>query len=215
MQPSPPRPQPPATQPPPPLVTRATELARSLGFPLTREEAGPDRVNPSASLPGVGRFLAMVAAGCTGGRIGEIGTGTGIGSAWMASAMPADCTLVTAEIDERRAKAAAGLFEAEHRVTVLTGDARELIPPLAPFDLLFADGGWRDPAGLGSLIGLVRVGGMIVMDDVTPAELLAADSPLLGGDLKRALFFGDPRLVSTEVVLPDLRNALLAGTRIA
>jgi predicted O-methyltransferase YrrM len=202
-------------QSPPPLVTRATELARSLGFPLTREEAGPDPVNPSASLPGVGQFLAMIAASRTAGRIGEIGTGTGIGSAWMASAMPADCTLVTVEIDERRANEAAGLFQGDDRVTVLSGDARELIPPLAPFDLLFADGGWRDPVGLGSLVDLVRVGGMLVMDDVAPTELLKDEPSLLGGDVKRALFFGDPRLVSAEVVLPDLRNALLAGTRIA
>jgi predicted O-methyltransferase YrrM len=215
MQPPPSHPQAAATQPPPPLVTRATELARSIGFPLTREEAGPGPANPSASLPGVGRFLAVVAAGCTAGRIGEIGTGTGIGSAWMASAMPADCTLVTVEIDRGRATAAAGLFEADRRVTVLTGDARDLLPPLAPFDLLFADGGWRDPAGLGSLVGLLRVGGMLVMDDVAPAALPGEESALLAGELKRGLFFGDPRLVSAEVVLPDLRNALLAGTRIA
>jgi predicted O-methyltransferase YrrM len=214
MQPPVPHSQVHATQPPP-LVTRAAELARSLGFPLTREEAGPDPVVPSASLPGVGQFLAMVAAGCGGGLIGEIGTGTGIGSAWMASAMPLDCALVTVEIDEQRANAAAALFDADRRVTVLAGDARVVIPPLAPFDLLFADGGWRDPAGLGSLVDLVRVGGMLVMDDVAPAGLLTAESPLMGGELKRSLFFGDPRLVSTEVVLPDLRNALLAGTRIA
>ena len=57
----------------PPLVERARALAKQEGFPLTREEAGPARA--SACLPGVGRFLAMLAAGCTGGRIGELGTG--------------------------------------------------------------------------------------------------------------------------------------------
>jgi predicted O-methyltransferase YrrM len=207
-----------ATAPPPetpPLVARARELARSLGFPLTREEAGPNPGNPSASLPGVGSFLAVLAAGCHGGRIAEIGTGTGVGSAWIASAMPADCALITVEVDEERARAAAEVLSPDDRITVLTGDAAELIPPLAPFDLLFADGGWRDPAGLASLIDLVRIGGALVMDDVTPTELIAADSPLLGGDVKRELFFGNPRLVSTEVVLPDLRNALLVGTRVA
>jgi predicted O-methyltransferase YrrM len=77
----------------PPLVARAYELAQALGFPLTREEAGPDR--PSACLPGTGRFLGVLAAGCQSGRIGEIGTGAGIGMAWLASAMPAHCALVT------------------------------------------------------------------------------------------------------------------------
>jgi predicted O-methyltransferase YrrM len=32
----------------------------------------------------------MVAAGCHGGVIAELGTGAGIGAAWIASAMPAD-----------------------------------------------------------------------------------------------------------------------------
>ena len=36
--------------------------------------------------------------------------------------------------------------------------------------------------------------------------------PLLASDLKRQLFT-HPGLVSTEVVLPDLQNSLLVGTR--
>jgi predicted O-methyltransferase YrrM len=195
----------------PPLVERACALARNIGFPLTRDEAGPGL--PSACLPGVGRFLGVLAAGCNGGRIGEIGTAAGIGAAWMASAMPADCVLITAEIDEQLAAAASKLLADDHRVEVLTGDAREVLAPRGPFDLLFADGGWRDPAGLASLVDLVRVGGRVVMDDVTPLRALPADSPMLADDVKRQLFFGDPRLLSTEVVLPDLRNSLLVGTR--
>jgi predicted O-methyltransferase YrrM len=194
----------------PPLVLRAQQMARELGFPLTRDEAGPGR--PSASLPGTGRFLAMLAAGCGGGRIGELGTGTGIGAAWLASAMPADCTLVTAERDERRAAAAASLFAGDPRVRVLTGDALAMLTPYAPFDLLFSD------CGAGSAqerLGLVRVGGRIVSDDVTPEAALPAGSPLRHDDPKRAFFFGTAGLVSVEVVLPDLANSLLAGTRVA
>jgi predicted O-methyltransferase YrrM len=95
----------------PPLVEQARAVARRIGFPLTRQEAGPDR--PSACLPGVGRFLAVLAAGCRAGRIGEIGTGAGVGAAWMASAMPADCVLITAEIDPRLAAAASRLLAAD------------------------------------------------------------------------------------------------------
>ena len=127
----------------PPLVARAYELAQAMGFPLTREEAGPDR--PSACLPGTGRFLAVLAAGCRSGRIGEIGTGAGIGTAWLASAMPADCALVTVDIDERLAAAVGGLMADDGRVDVLAGDAYQVLPGRAPFDLLFADGAWQDP----------------------------------------------------------------------
>ncbi len=195
----------------PPLVERACAVARQVGFPLTRDEAGPER--PSACLPGVGRFLGVLAAGCRAGRIGEIGSGAGVGAAWMTSAMPADCDLVTVEIDVRLAAAASRLLAGDPRVQVLTGDAREVLASRGPFDLLFADGGWRDPAGLATLVDLVCVGGRIVMDDVTPSLVLPPGSGLPEPDVKRQFFFGDPRLISAEVVLPDLRNSLLVGTR--
>jgi len=199
----------------PPLVARARELARQTGFPLTRTEPEASGGGPTASLPGVGRFLGVLAAGCVGGRIGEIGTGVGIGAAWMASAMPADCRLVTVEIDEERAAAAADLLRGDDRVSVLSGDARQRLGPHGPFDLLFADGGWRDPGGLGTLVDLVRVGGKLVMDDLTPLAALPPGSPYRDADVKRDLFFGDPRLLSAEVVLPDLENSLLVGTRVS
>jgi len=200
----------------PPLVTQAIAAAQRLGFPLTRQDTGG-----AASLPDVGRFLAMLAAGCTGsratggqttgGRIGELGTGTGIGAAWMVSAMPADCRLVTVERDEGRAQAARDLFAHDPRVEVITGDAIGVMSSLGPVDLLFADCG---AAGT-DLVSWLTLGGRIVNDDVTPRKVLPEDSPFLTDDPKRRFFFGDPRLVSAEVVLPDLENSLLAGTRIA
>lgn len=195
----------------PPLVARAHALARQAGFPLTREEAGPGR--PSACLPGAGRFLAVLAAGCTGGRIGELGTGAGIGAAWITCAMPADCALVTAEIDERLASVARGLLADDRRIEVITGDALRVLPSRGPFDLLFADSGIRDSADFAALVSCLRIGGRIVMDDVIPGQVLPPDSPLRQNDAKRQLFGSEPRLVSTEVVLPDLRNSLLVGTR--
>jgi predicted O-methyltransferase YrrM len=152
----------------------------------------------------------MLAAGCAAGRIAEMGTGVGIGAAWIASAMPADCALITAEIDPERAEAARELLAVDRRVEVRTGDSVAVLSGRGPFDLLFCDGGGGDYAGL---VSLVRVGGRIVMDDVTPDKALPADSPLRRDDPKRRFFFGDPRLVSVEVVLPDLENSLLVGTR--
>jgi predicted O-methyltransferase YrrM len=195
----------------PPLVEQAIAAARHEGFPLTREEAAPGQ--PSACLPGVGRFLAVLAAGCRGGTIAELGTGVGMGAAWLASSMPADCTLLTAELDQRLAEAAARLLASCPRVQVLTGDANDVLPPHGPFDLIFADSGIRDANVFGALTGLLKPGGRIVMDDLTPVAALPAGSPLLASDTKRALFAGEERLTWTEVVLPDLANSLLVGTR--
>ena len=156
----------------PPLVVRANALARRVGFAPTRQEAD-DTCGPSGCVPWVGRLLGVLAAGCHEGRIGEIGTGVGVGSAWMASSMPADCLLVTVEIDRDMAAHASNLLADDRRVMVLTGDAGELLPTCAPYDLLYADGGYQDPASYGSLIDLIRIGGQIVMDDVTDRVVAA------------------------------------------
>jgi predicted O-methyltransferase YrrM len=191
-------------------VERAIALAQELGFPLRREDAPDGR--PTCSLPGVGRLLAMLAAACpSGARIGETGAGTGVGAAWIASAMPPDATLVTVELDDTRARAVQALFADDERVTVVPGDANDVIPDHAPFDLLFVDGGIRSTD---DLVELVRVGGQLVVDDVSPTRRLDAASPFQSNDPKRALFFGSPRLQSVEIVLPDLENAAFVGTRL-
>ncbi|MEQ4209182.1 class I SAM-dependent methyltransferase [Actinopolymorpha sp. B9G3] len=194
----------------PALVREALAAARDLRFPASREEAGGQ--GPSCSLPDAGRILAMLAAGCHDGRIGETGTGTGVGTAWMASAMPDSATLVTVEVDDARAQAAAKVFRGDSRVRVVHGDAQLVLADHAPYDLLFVDGGWNEGD---ATIDLLRIGGRVVFDDVTPLAKLPVDSPWRTNDPKRDFFFGNPRLVSVEVVLPDLANSLLVGTRTA
>jgi predicted O-methyltransferase YrrM len=194
----------------PPLVARANALCKKVGFPLTRQEAGPDR--PSACMPGVGRFLAVLAAGCHGGRIGELGTGAGVGSAWLASAMPADCTLVTAEINESLAATARGVLADDPRVEVITGDAATVLADRGPYCLLFADSGLRSPEQFSALVSLLRLGGRIIMDDLVPLGAPQRGSPA-ADDLKRRFFASESRLTWTEVVLPDLGNSLLVGTK--
>jgi len=185
-------------------------MCREVGFPLTREDAGPDR--PSACLPGVGRFLAVLAAGCHGGRIGELGTGAGVGSAWLAGAMPSDCTLITAEIDESLADIARTVLSGDPRVDVITGDAATVLADQGPYCLLFADSGLRSAGQFSGLVSLLRPGGRIVMDDLVPLGAPQRGSTEADA-MKRGFFAGDSRLTWTEVVLPDLRNSLLVGTR--
>jgi len=64
--------------------------------------------------------------------------------------------------------------------------------------------GWSAVAGLGVALAVI----------CEPEDALPPDSPFRAGDPKRE-FFASPRLASAEVVLPDLRNALLVGTRTA
>ena len=116
----------------PPLVERAVDLARRLGF-------------ANSCRPEHGRLLHALAAGA--GTIGETGTGCGVGLAWLASGARPGTRLVSVEIDAERAGLVADLFADLPHLAVLPGDWREIYRA-APFDLLVLDGG-GEPARSG------------------------------------------------------------------
>src|SRR5688572_14525948 len=136
-----------------------------------------------SSIPEIGRLLAVLVSARPDGRFAEIGTGTGVGSAWIASAMAPEASLVTVELDEDRAAAASRLFEDQPNVRVLHGDWHELLPAGAPFDLLFFDGGgWKRPwdgddtrGESDQAVELVASGGVVVIDDLTPRNLMPSE----------------------------------------
>jgi predicted O-methyltransferase YrrM len=57
----------------PPLVSSAVALAADLGF-------------DNSCAPEQGHLLSVLARGRSGGRVGETGTGCGVGLAWMIEA---------------------------------------------------------------------------------------------------------------------------------
>jgi predicted O-methyltransferase YrrM len=195
---------------PPPRVARAADVARTEGFDPDQHGPGPTRCSDHT-----GRLLGLLVAARLGGRFVEIGTGTGYAAAWMVSAMDASSTLVTIEIDPTRAAVAADLLAGDPRVTVAVGDAGDVIEDLVDLDVLFVDGGryGREPERFRSLIGRLRVGGAIVVDDVTPVGALPPDSPYRTHDPKREAFASED-LWTTEVVNPDLSTSTLVGVRL-
>ena len=135
----------------PPLAIRARAMAAGLGFTRTcRDEDG---------------MLLHVLAGRRGiERVAEIGTGTGVGTAWLSAALSPGVPLYTAELDEARASAASALFSGDRDVHVLTGDWRDVLPPHAPFDFVFVDSGSAkdDPD---AVLGLAAPGATLVLAD--------------------------------------------------
>ena len=183
----------------PPLVARAYDMATTVGF-------GADG-GVSSCLPGIGRILAVLAAARPAGRLAEIGTGVGAGSAWLASGMDDDSTLVTVEVDVERARRAGEVLGDDTRITVLTGRWQDRLPGLAPFDLVFVDGGYEehlrdDPGITDVVVDLVRVGGHLVLDDLTARADMSSSEPI-APDAKRHLAFGHPRVVGAELYVPD------------
>jgi predicted O-methyltransferase YrrM len=142
-------------------------------------------------------LLRVLAAGR---RCAEIGTAFGEGAAAMADTA---ASLVTVEIDAKRAAVAEERLRGRDNVELLVGDWRELMPPRGPFDLLFFDGGKL--AESADSIDLVARGGLFVKDDLTPGW----PRP----DPVRDLLFGHPELVAAEILTTPGTAAIVAVKR--
>ena len=150
------------------------------------------------SIPEVQRLVATLVASKPGGRVAELGTSYGDGAKAIVAALPAGATFVTVELDPERAARARDVL-AGTRAEVLEGDWRELLPPRAPFDVLFADGG----GSYGDVADLLGPGGILVKDDLTPGRPVA-------GDATREALLRDPRLEATEILVTGEMACIVA-----
>ncbi len=171
-----------------------------------------------SSIPEVGRLLAMLTAARPRGRFAEIGTGCGVGAAWIASALGPEAVFVTVENDEECAAAAGRLFEELPNLRVLHGDWHVLLPPEGPFDLVFLDGGhWKSgdvAAESEHALELVAPGGVVVIDDMTP-EALWPEDWRGRADPAREFWLEDPRLRAVEILTTPRTAAILATKTLA
>src|SRR5262249_14441144 len=112
----------------PARVTAAIARAEAAGFPLSCE-------------PGVGRLIAALAAGVPeDGRILEMGTGVGVGTAWLVEGLGdrSDVKVLSIELDAAT-HAVARAADWPSWVNLLEGDVLEHLARLGSFDLIFAD----------------------------------------------------------------------------
>ena len=156
----------------PGVVRAALDVSRRLGFlSTTRHETG--------------RLLATLAATRTG-TLGELGTGCGVGAAWLASGAPDDVRIVTVEVDPRLAEGAREVFAGDTRVEVRTGDWTTL-EQFAPFSLLFVDVREVKSGGLDRIADLVGCGRPGGAGRLHPQHRLAAGVRRPGGLDARAV----------------------------
>ena len=144
------------TQPPPALDAILAGTA-ALGFTMISE-------------PKVGALLAALAASKPAGRLLELGTGTGHGTAWLLAGMDAASQLDTVDNDAVVTGAARRHLEADGRVTFHVTDAIDFIAGSAPdrYDLIYADAWAGKFTYLDSTLALLRRGGLYVIDDLLP-----------------------------------------------
>lgn len=202
------------------------EYVRSLFAPetplLARIRASLSDTNDQISVfPEEGSMLQFLVRLSGARRIVEIGTLGGYSAAWMAEPLPEGGHLWTIEKDPRRyALACENLASLRDRITLLHGDAQEVLTsltPLAPFDMIFIDG---DKLGylryLDWAEAHIRKGGLIVADntflfdsvwkDELPARVRKTARDVMRGFNRR---LADPSRY-TGVILPTSEGMTVA-----
>ena len=111
------------------------------------------------------------------GRILEVGTATGFSALLMDHWAPAGCRITTMEkMPDRISQARANFrrYGADGRITLLEGDAMELLPRLeGPFDLIFMDAAKGQYIHyLPEIKRLLPVGGLLISDNILQQEEL-------------------------------------------
>jgi len=159
----------------------------------------------ATAAPDVQALLRVLAAGRD---VAEMGAAYGETAAVMAETAR---SVVTVELDRERASVARERLAGLANVEFVEGDAFEELARRGPFDLVFVDGGLRealrDRPAWETILGLVRPGGILVKDDMTPGRQVA-------GDEIREFLLGDPRLAATEVLVsPEIAVIVAARVR--
>jgi predicted O-methyltransferase YrrM len=115
-------------------------------------------------------------------------------------------SVVTVELVPERAALARERLRDFRNLELLVGDWHAELPPRAPFDLLFLDGGGfkQNPDREGSqALALLAPGGMLVIDDLTPGRR--------DHDPAREFLLRHPRLAAAEILTTPKAAAIVAA----
>ena len=124
-----------------------------------------------------GALLRALAASKKGGRLLELGTGTGVGTSWLLDGMDQQSRLTTVDVSAEYQQVARQVFAPDSRLEIVTCDAAEFLTRQTreSFDLVFADAMPGKFFCLDEALVLVKPGGFYVVDDLLPQENWPAD----------------------------------------
>jgi predicted O-methyltransferase YrrM len=142
---------------PPAALARILQRTTDLRF----EMASEDRT---------GALLRTLAASKPKGRFLELGTGTGVATAWVLDGMDATSELISVDVNATFQQVARDVLCKDARVTFIADDAVEFLKrqAAASFDFVFADAVRGKYEGLEEALRVVRQGGIYVIDDMLP-----------------------------------------------
>jgi predicted O-methyltransferase YrrM len=135
-------------------IRRATEIA---GFRLASDDL-------------TGSLLRCLAASKPKGALLELGTGTGIATAWLLSGMDASSTLDSVDNNEAVIEIARRYLDHDLRVTFHLTDGATFLENARDrqFDLIFADAWPGKFDHLDDALAMLRPGGLYIVDDLLP-----------------------------------------------
>lgn len=134
---------------------------------------------PSESLTGA--LLRSLAASKPGGRLLELGTGTGLATAWLLAGMDAAATLTSVDSDANVQKIARDYLGHDPRLTLIHRPGEEFIAQAsaqqASYDLIFADTWPGKYWLLEETLALLAPGAFYIIDDMLPQANWPEDHP--------------------------------------
>ena len=125
-----------------------------------------------ASEPKTGTLLMALAASKPKGRLLELGTGTGISTAWLLQGMDQHASLLSIDNDPHCQQIAQKHCANDPRVTFVCQDGDEFLAVAQDqkFDLIFADAWPGKFSSLELALNLVAEGGLYIIDDLLPQD---------------------------------------------
>jgi predicted O-methyltransferase YrrM len=163
---------------PPAVVKELERAARTLGFTLSSDLL-------------TGSLLRTLAASKPAGDILELGTGVGMGTAWLLAGMDAASRLTSVDRNEETTAVAERFLGSDRRALFVLMDGIAFIRAChaqrRKFDLIFADTRPGKFEALDDTLTLLKRGGLYVVDDLNPQPGWAADHASKVDQLIRAL----------------------------
>lgn len=123
-----------------------------------------------ASEPLTCSLLRTLAASKPSSRFLELGSGTGLSTAWLLDGMDARSQLITVDYDERLLSVLRKHLGSDPRLTIVCADGDEFLRSLRGqhFDFIFADTWSGKYRLLDEALDLLSPGGLYVIDDMLP-----------------------------------------------
>ncbi|VVQ28488.1 hypothetical protein PS943_00924 [Pseudomonas fluorescens] len=183
-------------------LPKAVVIARSRARELQFKISCDDRV---------GRLLAVFAAAVpSGGRILEIGTGVGVGTAWISSGLheKTDIEVVSVEVDFELSHATSN-WSWSPNIKFIAADALEVLRSPGGFDLIFADASPIKYGHIESVINALCPKGVLIIDDLgaNPEATVSQREKIEG--LRNSLLY-HPKLRAVDL---DWASGVVIATR--